>query len=674
MVKKAAKKLLKSKASKKNSATNKPSAASKKYTLQIELGVLDHLASNLYSNVPAVMTEMVANAWDADATEVEISVDLNAGKIEVSDNGFGMSAKDINKKFLTVGYRKREEPEGDLTPGGRPVMGRKGVGKLAPFSIAESIAVYSRNKNEKSGLLMTTEGIREAKQRRRPYHPTVRDSSPLIPKIGTRIVLAELKMERFRRPNLRERLARRFSVIGTPEFRVKLDGVEITSKDRGDLEALQYVWSIGNWKKPEWCPAKRDASLPEKLEGWGKNWKVRGWIGTSRKPKDLEKASGNLNGIVVLARGRLFQENILANFNDGRHYTKYLTGQIEVDFLDDGLVDMATSDRQRLIEDDERYVHLQSYLKSVLNKLEADWSTWRSLDDPDDVVERYPQVKKWVESMDNERHKKDARKLIGSVERLELSDSEKAEVLKHSIFGFERMKLKGKTEELADAMELSEAAVVKLFSDQDALEASIYRDIVKGRLAEIQLLRDAIDRNAKEKVIQELLFERMWLLDPSWERAKGTEQIEKQFKKLFPKPANSKDEEASKGRFDITYRTVPGKHVIVELKRAGRSIKLQELYEQGIQYVDELRRLLEKHGHVKEGITPDIEVIFVLGDRVSEQHDRPDRYKKMMEAISVGSRVCTYEELVTQALAAYQEYLERTQSLGELSDLIESIA
>ncbi|WP_235430486.1 ATP-binding protein [Xanthomonas sp. MUS 060] len=98
------KKVAKKGAATKSSGQGGGASSGKKYTLQIELGVLDHLAGNLYSNVPAVLTEMVANAWDADAKEVRIDVDLETGKIVVTDDGFGMTAKDINEKFLTVGY------------------------------------------------------------------------------------------------------------------------------------------------------------------------------------------------------------------------------------------------------------------------------------------------------------------------------------------------------------------------------------------------------------------------------------------------------------------------------------------------------------------------------------------------------------------------------------------
>lgn len=654
-----------------------PQGSSKKYELQIDLSVLDHLGINLYSNVPAVMTEMVANAWDADSSLVDIVVDTNSDIITVSDNGAGMTADEINKKFLTVGYRRRDDSLGDRTPSGRPVMGRKGVGKLAPFSIADQVEVFSVKNGEKSGLRMTISGIREAQSNKsdKTYHPEVLDGSSEIPEKGTKIVLRKLKNERVKKANLRNRLARRFSVIGTNQFAVKINGEEVTSRDRGDLEKLQYIWKIGAWEKPEWCDPAREFSLQDRLEAWEEGWAIRGWIGTAHKPKDLVSAAGNLNGIVVVARGRLFQENILAEFNDGRHYTKYLTGQIEADFLDDGPNDIATSDRQRLIEDDPRYVHLNSYLKKVLGLLEADWSKYRTIDDPKKVQDQYPQVRDWIGSMSDAAHRKHAEKLVGAVERMDIEVKDKEELLKHAIFGFERMKLRGLTEELAQAIEMGDADMIKLFMDQDDLEATVYRDIVKGRLDAIRLLKDAVHRNDKEKVLQKILFDRLWLLDPSWERAKGTEEIEKQFKSIFPAAPSGDgvDDEESKGRFDITYRTIPGKHVIVELKRAKRKVTLLELAEQGNMYVDELKRLLVKHGEIKDPTKVDIEVIFVLGDQVPEQNSNPARYKSQMDSISPGSRVCTYDELTTNALNSYAEYLEKTKRLGELATLVDSI-
>jgi DNA gyrase/topoisomerase IV subunit B len=63
-----------------------------KYELSFSLNVLNHLGIGLYSNIPAVLSEMVANAWDAGATQVQISI--NHDEIMIDDNGRGMSFDD----------------------------------------------------------------------------------------------------------------------------------------------------------------------------------------------------------------------------------------------------------------------------------------------------------------------------------------------------------------------------------------------------------------------------------------------------------------------------------------------------------------------------------------------------------------------------------------------------
>ena len=81
------------------------------YTLDIDLNVLNHLGLNLYSNVPAVLAELIANAWDADASQVYVSVEEQDAKkkIIIRDNGCGMNDSDMREKFLTVGYQRRSK-------------------------------------------------------------------------------------------------------------------------------------------------------------------------------------------------------------------------------------------------------------------------------------------------------------------------------------------------------------------------------------------------------------------------------------------------------------------------------------------------------------------------------------------------------------------------------------
>ena len=115
-----------------------------KYRMSISLNILHHLGINLYSNSVAVVTETVANAWDADASLVTIDIDSANKTITIEDDGTGMSIEEINDRFLHIGYNRRKSSDTVTTPKGRSVMGRKGLGKLSLFSIAQNIKIYTK--------------------------------------------------------------------------------------------------------------------------------------------------------------------------------------------------------------------------------------------------------------------------------------------------------------------------------------------------------------------------------------------------------------------------------------------------------------------------------------------------------------------------------------------------
>lgn len=101
------------------------------YEMTLSLSVLKQLGLNLYSNVPAVLAEVVANSWDADAENVLIEVDRSTDSVVILDDGRGMTKSDINQKYLYVGHERREAPDESITPKyKRDVMGRMGIGKL----------------------------------------------------------------------------------------------------------------------------------------------------------------------------------------------------------------------------------------------------------------------------------------------------------------------------------------------------------------------------------------------------------------------------------------------------------------------------------------------------------------------------------------------------------------
>ena len=217
------------------------------YRMTLSLNVLNHLGINLYSNVQAVLAEVVANAWDADAESVRVRMNVQGERITITDDGHGMSRDDVNAKFLMVGYRRRDSDAERITPKfHRPVMGRKGIGKLSLFSIANRINIYSIKDNSADAFRMDVMEIKEKiSESITSYFPEALNDFPSDLPVGTRIVLSELKKTIWQAETaLRKRLARRFSVIGeSHHFSIVVNGTPIAVTDRDYFHKVQFIWT-----------------------------------------------------------------------------------------------------------------------------------------------------------------------------------------------------------------------------------------------------------------------------------------------------------------------------------------------------------------------------------------------------------------------------------------------
>ena len=646
------------------------------YKMTVDLNVIDHLGLNLYSNISAVLTEAVANAWDADAHKVEIDIDVQDGHdtVKIVDDGIGMTISDMNTKYLHVGYRKRT-CESDKTALGRPVMGRKGLGKLSLFSIADVVEVQSAKDGQRHGLVMDAEEIRTiCRDSAQEYNPKPLSPEEIVVEKGTTIILHKIKRPRLVHSldALRMLLARRFSVIGeTWGFEVALNGNPITINDRCELGSAQFLWTIGDAQISE--PA--NASIKERfsIPSDGTQMGPRGWIATVNKPTDLVANGVNLNGIVILARGRLMQEDILPRFLDGRLYTKYVTGQINYDLLDDTLSgdDVATSDRQRIKEDDPRYQHLEAFLKTALSQVEAQWKASRPKQEIKKAMDQYPVLANWMKEL-RPGVRKAAEKMIAEIVSIPVDSQEDTKTLiKHSVLAFERMELRGNEDELAGNIS-NVPRLLELLADRDSVEAALYHEIVKSRLEVIQKLTGLVDDNAKEKVLQEYLFKHLWLLDTTWERASdGLARIEESLGREFEKAGEILGPDEKKGRLDIRYKTSMGVHVIVELKRAARIVPLYELLEQGQKYKTALRKCLNDCGENNANI----QIVFVLGKPVPEsakiELGGQEYVDKQMQ--NLNARIVYYDQMITSAQKQYSEYLEKNKQLDRLDEVMANL-
>src|SRR4051812_44591663 len=100
--------------------------------LKFDPHTIEHLGSNMYSRLPNAVAELVANAYDADANEIQVRI-RGSGEdqlIVVEDDGHGMSRDDVRDKYLRIGRNRRgNAPTAKSESGLRTVSGKKGLGK-----------------------------------------------------------------------------------------------------------------------------------------------------------------------------------------------------------------------------------------------------------------------------------------------------------------------------------------------------------------------------------------------------------------------------------------------------------------------------------------------------------------------------------------------------------------
>ena len=665
---------------------------SSKYQMTINFNILNHLGINLYSNVPAVLSEIVANSWDADATKVDI--EMENGKITITDNGDGMDHADINDRYLMVGYKRRKGKKNKKTQKGRDIMGRKGIGKLSLFSIAIFIRVETIKGNKKNGFKMSVKTIEDLiidneklpYDEQKPYVPiSLPEDELTLRKQGTRIILTGLKKKvtQISVAALRKRLARRFSVIGTDDFDVKINGKSVTVMDREYFHKIQHLWHFGNESEEyvELCKRRSTHKLEseEKREGnieiadeddsESCDYSVKGWIGTVSKPKELKDKDGdNLNKIVIMVRGKLAQEDILEDFPESSIYTKYLIGEIHADFLDlDGKQDIATSNRQEIIKDNSRYQALREWVGEELKNIRDRWDELRQGEAIKDV-RKIPAIADWLNLLTKER-KRAAYAMFGKINQLVMdNEKDRTDLYKQSVLVFEKLEYKGLLEKLDRISAENIPALTQVFGGLDEIEAYQYYEIVQERLMIIGKLHKHVKKNDREKVIQEYLYDHLWLLDPSWDRATETTFMEESVQNEFDKLEAGLSKEEKRGRIDIKYRKTSGKHVIVELKRPGVKINHYDLLKQVKKYKKALRKLLRAADRDEP-----IEVVCLVGES-HEDWDDPEgieQAKTTMAAENV--RLVFYNQLIEDAYESYQVYTKKNNKQGRIYNIVQSI-
>jgi hypothetical protein len=643
--------------------------------MTLSLNVLHHLGLNLYSSMPAVLSEVVANAWDADADNVRITLDVadtgEASSIVITDDGDGMTHSDLNNRFLHVGYRRRDHADTATTAKGRQVMGRKGIGKLSLLSIANHVLVETVKDGERNALSLDRDDIDLAiaggkEYEDRAYRPKPEPTDTIDFSRGTRITLTRLRRELNKTaPHLSRRLARRFGVIGaTHNFRIFIGAAEVEPADSEFLRMAQYLWTYGPVDDQVALEAmatrasdkaRRDTLTVEGLQ-------LTGWLATVERAGQLKDPSGdNLNRITVLVRNKLAQEDLLADYNEAGVYSSYIIGELRADFLDlDDQEDIATSSRQRIREDDPRYEALRDFVKGELQHVQTRWTELRNKEGSKAALENSA-ILEWFGTL-NKDAKKKAEALFGRINQLTVDDDvQRKQLFAHGVLAFETMRQRDTLERLDEIDTTDLGALAALFQDSMDLEAALYHRIVSSRLAVIEKLDDLVDEKAKERFLQDHVFTHLWLLDPGWERATEP-HMEITMKKAFAEIEEKLNPEERDSRLDIQYRRTSGLNVIVELKKADVRTETSDLAKQVRKYREALRRALKAAGKDNEGVA----IICLVGTDLKDWEDIDGRADSAQQLLAIDTRVMRYDELLANARAAYKDYLDTEQELGKI--------
>lgn len=404
----------------------------KEYNFNISLSILNHLGRNLYRSFITVLGEAVSNSWDADAQNVYITIDREEKELIVRDDGLGMNEDDFQNKFLKIGYSKRKDNVSH-TKSGRPFIGRKGIGKLALLSCAQTITVLTKKEDSDIvGGVIDNSGLDDAIKDDKnstdyklgiPEEQTIRKYSAILGSRGTLIIFNGIKDGiRNRIDYIRKLVALyfRFSLKDS-SFNIFINDEIITLDELSQIKGkTQFAWIINGINDPY----INDGAFKKEKKISIDNQQIKGFIASVETPSDLKiRGTDEKISIDLYVNGRLREKDVLRHIPTARIVESYLYGQIHFDELDDEN-DRFTSSREGVVPDDPKFNSFLKELEGLLKIVINDWDIWRSEINQDGDSENPRLTKKQrksqeffnvvVEDFKPSKDNKDSRKKVDS--------------------------------------------------------------------------------------------------------------------------------------------------------------------------------------------------------------------------------------------------------------------
>lgn len=277
-----------------------------------------------------------------------------------------------------------------------------------------------------------------------------------------------------------------------------------------------------------------------------------------------------------------------------------------------------------------------------------------------------PPLNEWYENL-SRNLKPRAAKIFAEIDKASIDEGSKKGFYANGVLAFERLKMSESLELLDKVDETNIDEFLSFLADLDSIEAASYSEIVNERLRVIQKFHQDVSDDAKERVLQEFIYDHLWLLDPAWERATQYKHMEERIQEAVPQEL---EKFSSTLRIDIRYRRIGGAHVILELKRGSRRLRKTEIEEQLMKYIGAVKRELKKDA--EQSKLP-VEGICLVGKLPIGWEDDSERSLDEESLRPRRIRIMTYDELINNAESAYAKFLEVTNNTESLQALLDRI-
>ncbi|MFF2941549.1 ATP-binding protein [Streptomyces niveus] len=520
--------------------------------------VIEHLGIDMYQSPVAAIAELVSNSWDADAKTVAVKLPPSLtrdSEIVITDTGEGMSLQQCQDRYLKVGYNRRKDRQSEFTAGGRPVMGRKGIGKFAGFGIADLVVVETVSKDTGERTVFQLDVARLTGEADGYASETLLDvevveySGPdesMRSKHGTTIHLRNLTLKK--RPNsdhFRVSMARRFLLMErADEFKVTVDGKAIANEE--DVEKIQFSFPADYTEKE--TPAGLSID-----DGWGieklsNGEKIRWQFHFYREPIHEDE----LAGISIFSHHKLSQRPFLFNLSGGlgaQQGTSYLSGRIEADFIDDQEKDLISTERQRINWESDAALPLASWGQERVQTLLRIWKDRRAESKVQAMNARIEPFSQRLGKLERHERRIVDRALTSLAKIAVISDEQFEDLANAILSAWEGGRLRDLIDDLGRTSEMDADALVGILLESKAMNALHAAERVKIQLNLIEGLEERIKNRELENAVRDYIADNPWMISPEWDTFKVEKSLANLMKMVGASSLDTLD--GWKGRVDL---------------------------------------------------------------------------------------------------------------------------